>query len=738
MNKIRNNLIIIKSFLRKNWFIFFTITTYLFFTVYYMGLGTTVLDCGSALNGLGDNTAGPIWKAANAGELPIGGFSKVTNYPSGESLNSPIDTVVAGQSILLWATAKIAGPVCGYNIANVLGYMSAALVMFTFVYYLTKGRRWIALLAGYAVAFTPFFQAKIGGHPSYGFQALLIGILWTFFSLVATRKKSRAVLLALLIATCFYFDPYFSLLAFTILLPLGFVWLSIGLVNARKEKSKKLLLISQVKILALSLALLTVLVAPLLYVITTQSSQINSAVAGTRDNIFMEARVYSNMPSEYLLPFRDSPFFALLGRYEQQVHQSLFIFSNSNLSEDSVGISLVILFVIFLFIIIITWEKLQHKRLGISKLVKYDARLVVYGSLAVAATAVIVALPPFHIFGLPMPSYILLEITNTWRVLSREYVVVNIATVILFVMALVYFSHTLPLRRISRAIIYIFLFLLVFFQYQTYRPFQGLESSNFNYNNAPKGYSWLKDQEDIKAIAEYPIEKAAEANSHGYYMSMQIIHKKALLNSVISNSPDDTIRSSIKNISDPQTIPVLHSLGINAIVIHGVDLSEVEKIPHLEVVYKGTHGLDAGLPGSYAITKDMFVVARILDSAPFPSNSIQFPNNLPRNSSIQTSALNWQYEIPTGTEIALRRLPENNLLRKSSGSNVGEICFMSRMAAPGDSGQLILKDGRRVVDTIALDDQYKDVRISANIKNTIKLVSNNGHNMRITNVGCQE
>ena len=235
-----------------------------------MGLSTTVLDCGNTLNSLGDNSAGPIWKAANVGDEPIGGFSKVTNYPEGESLSSPIDTVVVGQSLLLWTTAKIAGPVCGYNIANVLGYMSTALVMFAFIYSLTRGRRWIALLAGYAVAFTPFFQTKIGGHPSYGFQALLIGIIWAFLSLVATRKKSRAVVLAVLVATFFYFDPYFSLMAFTILVPLGLVWLSMRLMKLRKEKIKKNYL-AEMNILGLCVAFLALLSAPLAYIMFTQS-----------------------------------------------------------------------------------------------------------------------------------------------------------------------------------------------------------------------------------------------------------------------------------------------------------------------------------------------------------------------------------------------------------------------------------------------------------------------------------
>lgn len=738
MDKIKDSLRIARPFLRKNWFAFFVVVTYLFFTVYYMGLGTTILHCNSTLNGLGDNTAGPIWKAANAGDVPIGGFSKVTNYPNGESLDSPIETVVAGQSLLLWTTAKIAGPVCGYNLANVLGYMSAALVMFAFVYSLAKGRRWVALLAGYTVAFTPFFQAKIGVHPGYGFQALLIGVLWTFFSLITTRKKSRAILLAVLVATCFYFDPYFSLMVLTIIVPAGLVWLLIRLIRSRKEKSKKTSFTSESKLLGLSVALLVVLIAPIVYIMTTQSSQINSAVAGTRDNILNEARAYSSMPIEYLLPFTDSPVFRIFGSYEKQIHDSLYIFSNGNISEDTVGLSLAMLSVIILFGVIIIWEKLQYRRLYISKLLRYDARYVIWVTVAVGVTAGIMALPPVHILGVPLPSLILLMLTSTWRVISREYVVVNIATTVLFVVALVYFDHALRLKRITKGVLYVLLFLFIFVQYQTYHPFQGLESAKFSYSNAPAGYSWLKDQKNIKAIAEYPIEKATESDAHGYYLSMQIVHKKALLNSAVVNSPDDPVRSSIKSLSDPQTIPTLNSLGIDAVVIHGVDPAEVAKIPHLTVVYQGVHGHDARTPGSLAITKDILVIARIADSAPSPNDSIQFLNNLPLNRSIQLSVIDWQYEIPTGTEIAVRRLPGNNSHRQTSESKTAEICLMARTAAQGDSSQLLLKDARGIINTITLNDQYTSVRLTENINDTIKLISNNGHNMRITRIGCLE
>lgn len=733
MDKTKEMLTKVGLYSKKHWFVFLAIFVYLFFSIYYVGLAQSVTDCNNAINGLGDNTAGPIWREANTNNPPVGGFSSVTNYPVGDQLSSPIDAVVVGQSVLLWTTAKMFGPVCGYNITNVLGFVSAALVMCGFVYSLTKGRRWLALLAGYAVAFTPFFQAKMGGHPSYGFQAVLIGIVWAFYSYVTTRKKSRAVALVLLTAFCFYFDPYFSLLSMTILGPTVLAWLIVRYLQSARERADRKKFIDQIKNMAVFAAFLAVLIAPIAYIMVSQASQINSATAGTRDDIIRTAKVYSNMPSEYLLPYKDSFLLNFFGSYKQQVVNSWYAFSNGNVSEDSVGISLLMLAVIALFFIIAGWEKLQKKRLNLNKVLAYNPKLIVFSALGFVVLAILLALPPVHLMGVPLPSYVLLKLTTTWRVLSREYVVVNIGVTILFIVSLIYFVRALKIKPVIQAVLYGLCFMFIFVQYQTYRPFEGARTSEFNYKNAPAGYMWLKNQNDIKAVAEYPIEKATESNSHGYYLSMQMVHKKPLLNSALNDSPQDTLRAALKNLSDPQTVPTLHALGIDAILVHGVDPQDITKIPGLTVVYSGQHGTDAGLPGSTAVTKDVFVVARISSTVPKPVTSIQIMTTPMLDGTIQTSSVTWQYELPSGAKLGLRRLPN-----EPGGVVSDKICFAARMAVKGESADLLVKQGDTVISTLPLTDQYQTVSFAANTDQTFSLVSSNKHLLQLTQLGCSE
>jgi len=731
MNKILSLLGVIAKSVRKNKFVYFAIAIYTLSTVFYMG--PSVWDCGNTLAGMGDNTAGPIWKAENAGDTPFGGFVKTTNYPWGESLASPIDAVVAGQSVVLWTTAKIAGPVCGYNVSNMIGFMSATLVMFFFVRRLLKGKsNWIALLAGYIVAFSPYFQIKTVAHPGYAFQALLIGILWAFMSLVTTRKKSRAFILAGLIALCFYFDPYFSLLSATIIAPLVLVWAGISVFRYKKRPELRKDIVRQLKLLLVTGAMVVAAIIPLVLVMTTQSSEIKASVAGTRDMMVETAKQCSNWPQEYLLPFPHSPLFSIFGSEAKRVQGSLYEFSTCGLAEDAVGISLVVVLIVLLFFLIAGWEKIKKNKLELGKIVRYDPKLLIIGTAVVGLVAVVLALPPVHIFGIPLPSYLMVETSSIWRIIAREYVILNIAITVLFAIALAYFVKNINITKTWKIILYVGIVLLVAAQYQTANPLTTYDTGKFKYSEASDTYYWLKEQNDIDAIAEYPIEKAVESGAHGYYLTMQLIHDKPLLNSARSDSAQEPVRSSIKDLSDPQTLPVLHALGINTLVVHGVDPDELEKIPYLSVIYSGDDVPDKYIPDSPAITNKYIAVVRIDGDVPTINASLRFLDNVPRNSSIQTSANNWGYEVPSGTQMAYQTLKDDTKM-----STEGTVCFEAKMSAGDDKGTLVLNSNGRTISSNQLSDEYKQVSVKVAVGEKIELTTNSGHNVQLTNLGCK-
>ena len=324
----------------------------------------------------------------------------------------------------------------------------------------------------------------------------------------------------------------------------------------------------------------------------------------------------------------------------------------------------------------------------------------------------------------------MVDASSIWRIIAREYVVVNIAVVVLFSLSLAYFAKNLELKKISRIILFISIGLLVAAQYQTFNPLKSTDTNKFQYSNAPDTYYWLKGQDNIKSIAEYPIEKAAEANSHGYYLTMQYIHGKPLLNSARSDSPQEPGRSSIKNLSDPQTLSTLHALGIDTIVVHGVNPEELDQIPYLSVLYVGDEVPDKYLADSPAITNDYIAVVGIDGDVPDRSTSIEFVTDVPRNSVIQTSANNWAYEIPSKTVIS------NRTLKDKTSKTADTICFDARMSATKDEGTLVLKIKGSIVFMMPLVDEYRQVKVTVPTDVDIEVSSANGHNMQATKLGC--
>jgi hypothetical protein len=190
-----------------------------------MYMGPSTWNCKDTLIGFGDSTGGPIWRNSLKPSQPFfGGPEKMTNFPFGEDLYSPVGIVAAGQTLEMRTISKVVGPVCAYNAMNIIGFLSTAILMFWFVYYLTK-RYWIGLVAGYIVSFTPYAQTKVGGHPSYGYTSLLILVFWAVHHLIKRSNIKSAAYLAIILACCFYFDPYFILLAGTVIAAILLAWI---------------------------------------------------------------------------------------------------------------------------------------------------------------------------------------------------------------------------------------------------------------------------------------------------------------------------------------------------------------------------------------------------------------------------------------------------------------------------------------------------------------------------------
>lgn len=698
------------------------------FVFYYMT--PSVLSCGDTVFGFGDNTAGPIWRHTVSSASPLWGHEGVTNFPIGESLFSPVNFVGVLQYVWYWMLALLAGPICGYNLVNMIGFLSSAMLMYGFVYKLFKNK-WIALLAGYAVTFSPYFQVKVGGHPSYGYQAILVGLIWAFVNILEKKRRKDSVIFGFILAACFYYDPYFSLMALTIVGPLILTWLLFNrklLIKGLKQK----IIPEQVKLLGISACVVVLGLLPLVGLKLAYGSQINNYVSSSRGNILYEARACSNMPHEYLNPFLLNPVLnKILGPdYKDSVSNFANHFT-CGIGEDSVGLSIALFTVTSLGLVILSWEAINRRRLNYSTLSIKTHKILLWGVVGSCLTAILLALPPLKFHHIPSPAYVLLSITTTWRTLSRLYVVVNIALVILSAFVLAYFSIAWKKHTKLLAIAFAIISLGVFTEYQAFKPFEGNRLGVFSYKtDSPPVYRWLEDQQDINAIAEYPLEKSgSESDASSYYLTMQTIHKKKLFNSALPNSPQEKIRNSLKDLSNPQTIQALRALGIDTVVVHGATIESIQKIPYLEIVYSQSPSEFNVSPFTPIVKKDTVVVARISNETPKAASMIVLDNGFFRNLNIIRSSTDWAYESVQDSMLVINHFGNDS-------NTVVPVCFNVRMSLPADRDDLVpVIDGSISSSTFSVTGRYSEVRILA--KNTVKLHSKLGHNMQISQLGCK-
>ena len=689
---------------------------YLCVSIYY--LGPSVTRCSSVTYGFGDNTAGPIWQFEFFPNNPIGGYITQTNYPVGENISNPVSSSFILQKTLIWGVQKIAGPVCGYNIVNLVGFIFSATAMFCFIYWLTRNK-WISLLAGYVVSFAPYFQFKVGGHPSYGYQGLLILSVWMFLRAYIEKRRSSVIAFILATTACFYWDPYFSLLVFTALTP--FILTACFASVYKKGLHTLNAFIANLRPVILGCLGVVILLTPLVFVNIAYKDDIASYSTGARGNLMEAANKCGNLPTDYLVPPDANYFFSkILGpKYGEKVQ---LLRHGCNTSEQNVAIGYAIMLIVLFGGVIILWEILNKRKnpLSNTNAGKFE---VWAGLVSMAIFSAVLALPP-SIGPIKTPTYILLSNVQIWRILSREFIVFQIAITAIFSLVVLYFSKTslFRARNITKQIIFCLIVLATFVQYQTAKPFSG-STATFDYKkNTPEIYNWVATQDDIHVIADYPLDKVGESEAPSYYLTAQTIHKKRLLNSSLPNSLQETMRFSIKDLSDPQSFPVLRALGVDTLIIHGISSNELSRYSDIEILrYQDI--VDKFNGGSLAVARikpgKVAEVAIVLDKG------------FPINGAIMKSVTNIEYEVMNNAEIVVQKAKENN-------SGIHEVCFEAKMADERDRDTLnIIDEKGNILKNQPLNGQYQTLRFESQTGQRVRLTNTVGHNMRINNLGCK-
>jgi hypothetical protein len=206
--------------------------------------------------------------------------------------------------------------------------------------------------------------------------------------------------------------------------------------------------------------------------------------------------------------------------------------------------------------------------------------------------------PPWWQLGnikIYMPSFFMYKILPMYRAYCRFGIVVLIAIAVLAGYGLKYIRNKVASRKKKVAISILFCGLILFeFWFNPFTHYKDL-------HQYPKVYDWLKNQEEVEVISEYPMVKEGRANDYLFY---QTIHQKRLINGAVIGYPGYKTELKIVNLSDKQAPLVLESLDCNYIVVHAKrykdsgnlkDHKEIKKIrnhPHLKLIKKFKDGVE--------------------------------------------------------------------------------------------------------------------------------------------------
>ena len=490
------------------------------------------------------------WDVSKAG--PWASESPYVNAPFGESLWRPLYITTLGIAFPKWAVAKLAGPVCGWNLMVLLGLAANALLMFGLVRWLTQSNL-VSLFAGYAYAFSPYHLLKAEAHLAFVHSWILVLIIWSFFALWKNSTFPRAVLFGGAIALAFYTNGYYILIggvAVAVMLATGIAYAVLKQGRAAKNKFRGA---------AISALVAIFLSLPIFVIYLRHRQQITTELA--RSHPIAEAFTYGARAREYVTPARRHPVFSsIFGSYQDRnLH-------GSNIYELT-------LFLGWTVLVLAVAGLVPDRSSSTDQDQRLPRGLIVSTLSALVVASLAFSLPPkVNLFGLTLtsPPGVVVAITSFWRVFARFFLLLHAALVILAAMGLKRLISARPPR--AGAIIVALLTSLLAFEFLIIPP-----RKTFNYKEVPRVYEWLAQQAGVSIVAEYPMLPTETQESLNYF-AYQPVHKKRIFNSALDDSADQALRDGARGLADPQTLPVLRSLGIQMVLWHrpsGIPRSQV-------------------------------------------------------------------------------------------------------------------------------------------------------------------
>ena len=528
-------------------FVFFVAVTVLWFHELLGDLSDSVLV------GPNDASAGirAYWGASYVGENP---FTLERDALNGAPEGMPWSRAVQYANALIPGSIWLLHYAVGFGAAANL-YLLAGFVLTGFAMYVLLDRLGFhplgSVLAGFVVAFNPWMiERAYAGHAGFMHAwvfPVLVGAL-----LYQHRRRTlwSGVVVGLAVVTTLYANSYYGLLA---VLVVGVFWL-VELVRTRTWHERLwLFTLADVAIVTTIVAFLPALIA---------WHYDRESVARVVSNPVTQLQDFGAAPESYVLPSTRHPVFDSVTRAvdeeadEHWSENTLFL-GWSLILMGAAGIALVLR---------------RHRDSLTTPLRRF---FLVCMAVLVPAAFVVSLKRETSVLGvdIPMPSYLIGEVTTFWRVFARFGFLVTFALA-----ALAAFALTVLIRRYRHGLaVAVAACALVFVEF-----FSGFAPA-YSFANPDPWVGWLKQQPQ-GIVAHYPLptdqQPALDLVARTYYLQRRHEHPMfSIFGSGSGGTREEAIRLVSRYIDDPLTPGVLKAEGVRYILVHDDVYREEGKEP---------------------------------------------------------------------------------------------------------------------------------------------------------------
>lgn len=467
------------------------------------------------------------------GQVPfLDGRLRDFSAPEGAPDSYALNVATWPSTTVIWLGSLTLGPIAALNLFILLGLVLSATSVFLLMRKLT-GHPGAAALAGFAFGFAPFMITKSSAHQQFIHGWVFVLLLWRLYELHDRPTLRNGLLAGAAAVLCVSFTPYFFLLGGTVIGLFAAGQLIAGL--RRKDL--------RVRSMATGIGGLPLLGALAVYALVARTQ--GDEGEGVRTYSIQELIQFSARVGDYLMPDPNSLLFGRVATEYRVAH-----LHGSNYSETTFYIGISVLLLGGVALVALLRRELDDRE-----------RIVTWSALALAVVAAIMSAPPyFQVFGLTinMPSYYVFEVTQSFRVVARFAILVQLGAALLLAVGVKYI-----VRERSPAVaagLVALLAAMVVVDLWAQPPAEVRTS-------IPGAFPIYKPllSEPPGGLAEYPILPNAVPEYGALYR--QEYHDRPLLNGWAGGSYAEGRAFSLARMDDPATAGRLRMLGMRYVLL---------------------------------------------------------------------------------------------------------------------------------------------------------------------------